>query len=61
MKIKWLGHACFLITSEKGIKIITDPYTSGDPINYGEINESADVVLISHEHFDHSNTAAVKG
>ena len=61
MKIKWLGHACFLITSEKGIKIITDPYKSGDPINYDEINEPADVVLVSHDHFDHSNTAAVKG
>jgi L-ascorbate metabolism protein UlaG (beta-lactamase superfamily) len=61
VKIKWLGHACFLITSEKGLKIITDPYKSGDPINYGEINESADVVLVSHEHFDHSNTAAIKG
>lgn len=61
MKIKWLGHACFLITSAKGMKIITDPYKSGDPINYGEVNESADVVLISHEHFDHNYPAAVKG
>jgi len=61
MKIKWLGHACFLFTSAKGLKIITDPYKSGDPINYGEINESADVILISHEHFDHNYPAAVKG
>ena len=26
MKIKWLGHSAFLIESEKGIKIITDPF-----------------------------------
>ena len=26
MRIKWLGHACFLLTSEKGIRIITDPF-----------------------------------
>jgi hypothetical protein len=26
VKVKWLGHACFLITSDKGLKIITDPY-----------------------------------
>jgi L-ascorbate metabolism protein UlaG (beta-lactamase superfamily) len=61
MKIKWFGHACFLFTSAAGVKIITDPYKSGDPINYGEVNESADVVLISHEHFDHNYPAAVKG
>ncbi len=61
MKIKWFGHACFLITANNGTKIITDPYTSGGPIRYGEINESADVVLISHEHGDHNNEAAVKG
>jgi L-ascorbate metabolism protein UlaG (beta-lactamase superfamily) len=61
LKIRWLGHSCFLITSANGKKIITDPYTSGDPIKYGAINESADVVLISHEHGDHNNPSAVKG
>ena len=25
MKLKWLGHACFLITSSEGIRILTDP------------------------------------
>ena len=29
MKIKWYGHAAFLITSDQGVKIITDPYESG--------------------------------
>ena len=29
MKIQWLGHACFLLTSEGGTRIITDPYTAG--------------------------------
>jgi len=61
VKIKWLGHASFLITADNGVKIITDPYTAGNGLNYGQIAESADVVLISHEHGDHSNTAAVKG
>ncbi len=61
MRIKWLGHACFLLTSASGVKVITDPYKSGDPINYGAVDESADVVLISHDHFDHNYPAAVKG
>lgn len=61
MKIKWLGHASFLITSDTGTKIITDPYTPGMGISYGEIKESADIVLVSHGHGDHNNVAAVKG
>ncbi len=62
MKIKWLGHASFLITSDIGIKIITDPYTPGGfRVNYGEIKESANIVTVSHEHGDHNNAAAVQG
>ncbi len=61
MKIKWLGHASFMITSEAGIKIITDPYVPNERLTYGEIKESADVVTVSHEHGDHNNVAAVQG
>lgn len=61
MKVKWLGHASFMITSDSGTKIITDPYKTGGDFSYGEINESADIVTVSHDHFDHSNVAAVRG
>jgi L-ascorbate metabolism protein UlaG (beta-lactamase superfamily) len=64
MKIKYLGHSCFLITSGDGNKVITDPYVTGipwPPLRYGEIRESADVVTISHNHKDHSNAEAVRG
>jgi len=63
MKIKWLGHAAFLITSDSGTRIITDPYTTGDEykLSYSEIKESADIVTVSHDHFDHNNVAAVQG
>jgi len=61
MKVKWLGHASFLITSDKGTRIITDPYKAGGPIKYGEIKESADIVTISHEHSDHNNADSVGG
>ncbi len=62
MKVKWLGHASFLITSDSGTKIITDPYTPGGfGLNYGEIKESADIVTVSHEHADHNNVASVQG
>ena len=61
MKIKWLGHASFMITSDSGIKIITDPYVTTENLNYGEIKESADIVTVSHEHTDHNNVSAVRG
>ncbi len=61
MNVKWLGHACFFITSKEGIRIITDPYTVGGDINYSPINVTADIVLVSHGHSDHNNVAAVQG
>ncbi len=61
MKIKWLGHACFLVTSADGLKVITDPYAVGGGINYSSIKETADVVVVSHDHSDHNNVAAVQG
>lgn len=61
MKIKWLGHASFLITSEDGLRIITDPYSVGGGINYGRIEETADIVTVSHKHGDHNNVASVRG
>lgn len=61
MKIKWLGHAAFLITTDSGIRIITDPYTPNEKLTYEEINEPADIVTVSHEHGDHNNVAAISG
>jgi L-ascorbate metabolism protein UlaG (beta-lactamase superfamily) len=54
-KIKWLGHDSFRIDSEKTIYI--DPFQiSGGP--------KADIILITHEHFDHcspEDVAKVQG
>jgi len=61
MKTKWLGHACFLITSGDGLRVITDPYAVSGGIDYSPIRETADVVVVSHDHSDHNNVAAVQG
>jgi L-ascorbate metabolism protein UlaG (beta-lactamase superfamily) len=61
MKIKWLGHSSFLITSDADIRLITDPYAPTDKLRYGDINESADIVTVSHEHADHNNTGPIRG
>jgi len=61
VKVKWLGHASFLITSKDGLKMITDPYAVGGGIDYAPIKESADVVTVSHDHGDHNNVSTVPG
>jgi L-ascorbate metabolism protein UlaG (beta-lactamase superfamily) len=57
MKLKYLAHAAFLLTADKGTRILTDPYKSGSTagaLNYLPINESAEIITISHSHPDHS-------
>jgi len=64
MKIKWYGHAAFLITSDQGVKIITDPYESGaygGQLAYGKIKDQADIVLTSHDHADHNDAKSLPG
>lgn len=53
MKIRWLGHASFLITAADGTKIITDPYGTYPDLRYAPIEETANIVVISHKHGDH--------
>lgn len=52
MKIAYLGHSCFKITSE-GYEIILDPYQDKSVPGYLPLHEQADQVLCSHEHRDH--------
>lgn len=58
MDIYWLGQACFRIKG-KNAQVVIDPY---DPTFTGlklPKDLSADIVLSTHEHQDHNNTAAV--
>jgi L-ascorbate metabolism protein UlaG (beta-lactamase superfamily) len=61
MKIKYLAHAAFLITSDAGVSIVTDPYTTSPGLKHGAIQETADIVTVSHEHGDHNNVGVVRG
>lgn len=58
-KITFWGHAMFLIESSKGTKIGTDPYDQQVKSKLPDV--SADIVLVSHGHFDHSNVSLFKG
>lgn len=59
MKLKWFGHASFLITAPDGTRILTDPYNAevGYRVPLGE----ADYVTVSHEHHDHNSLQDVPG
>jgi L-ascorbate metabolism protein UlaG (beta-lactamase superfamily) len=61
MKIKWLGHAGFLI--KDGDKtILIDPWLEGNPLapmKAEEITE-ADAVFVTHDHGDHGYADAVR-
>ncbi len=53
MKLTWIGHSCFKIEKD-GYMILTDPYGDDSVPGYAPVRETADMVLISHEHADHN-------
>lgn len=48
MKLKWYGHAAFLITAANGTTIITDPYTP-ETAGYLPITDAPDIVITSSD------------
>ena len=61
-KIRWLGHSFVEFTTADDKVILFDPWTKDDgnpacPIGNDDI-ERADLVLVSHDHFDHVGSAA---
>lgn len=58
MRIVWHGHACFEINGSS--TVVVDPH-DGKSIGIKTPVVKADVVLISHDHFDHNCARVVKG
>ncbi len=59
MRIEWIGHACFKLTTEGGVKVFTDPYD--ESVGIAMIPLKADVITMSHDHHDHSETSQIIG
>ncbi|MEM4293348.1 MAG: MBL fold metallo-hydrolase [Thermoplasmata archaeon] len=57
MRITWYGHACFKVQGEHSI--VTDPH-DGSSIGLPTPSIVADVVLMSHDHFDHNCKTVIK-
>jgi L-ascorbate metabolism protein UlaG (beta-lactamase superfamily) len=62
MEIRYLAHASFEIRSEGGTRLVLDPYNSHVWLGYRfPENVAADVVLVSHPHFDHDAWYYIRG
>lgn len=58
MRIRWHGHSCFEIGGS--VVVVTDPH-DGKSLGIPPPKASADLVLVSHNHFDHNCDRIVRG
>ena len=65
MRIRWFGQSAFLLTGS--VRVAIDPFGdikavgSQRRFDYPLISEDADLLLITHEHFDHNEAGAIGG
>lgn len=61
MQIIWHGQSCFQITTQKGknhlVNIVIDPFDEKIGLKMPKL--TADIVLVSHNHYDHNNIKAI--
>lgn len=58
MDISWLGQACFKLKGKQAT-IVLDPYS--DQIGFKLPKVEADVVAVTHDHYDHNASSEVSG
>ncbi len=58
MEIIYLGHSAFLF-KHRQVRVVTDPV--GKAAGFKQIKTEADVVTISHDHFDHNDLSLIEG
>jgi L-ascorbate metabolism protein UlaG (beta-lactamase superfamily) len=58
MEITYFGHSAFKLKGKKGT-VVTDPF--GDALGWSMPAVSADLVTVSHQHYDHNFTKKISG
>lgn len=61
-QLQWWGHASWQLKTSGGKTVLIDPWVTGNPKSPVKLEDlgPADVVLITHDHFDHAgDTVAV--
>jgi len=57
LQIRWHGHSCFEIKDD--ITLVTDPH-DGKSIGIPAPNIEGDIILVSHDHYDHNSVKTVE-
>jgi len=57
LQIRWHGHSCFEITND--MTVVTDPH-DGRSIGIPTPSVAGDIILVSHDHFDHNSIKTVE-
>ena len=76
MRIRWYGQSAFLLTGRDGVRVFVDPFgelpeellaerrrrQADFRFDYAPIRDvEADLLLVTHEHFDHNGVGSVGG
>lgn len=59
MRIRWHGHSCFEV-GDSDLTVVIDPH-DGRSLGIKPPVASADIVLMTHGHYDHNAARAIKG
>lgn len=63
MNIIWQGQSCFQIITQRGknnqVRIVIDPFSEEIGLKLPKLE--ADILLVSHNHYDHNNIKAISG
>jgi beta-lactamase family protein/tetratricopeptide repeat protein len=59
--LHYLGHSCFVITTPGGLRLLIDPFSSGEWPGLTFPATRVDRVLVTHPHWDHNAWSQLSG